>query len=137
MSNDREAFIAGLRALADHYEAHPDLHLPHLPDYSAAFHIFPRHDLDAQSAALGGLRRKEWGDELYGVTRDFGGGVTVSIKVPREQVCERVQVGTKKKWVPAPDAPMVEVEEPVYTWVCNDVESPPLATVGADTEDAF
>lgn len=35
-------------------------------------------------------------------------------------VCEKVQVGTIVKTVPAPGAPTIEVEEPVYEWRCAD-----------------
>lgn len=42
-------------------------------------------------------------------------------------VCERVQVGTRRVLRPAADAPMVEVDEPIYEVRCVD----PLATVVA------
>lgn len=35
-------------------------------------------------------------------------------------VCERVQVGTRKVMKPNPDAPLVEVEEPVFETRCID-----------------
>lgn len=35
-------------------------------------------------------------------------------------VCTRVQVGTVTKTIPDPDAPLIEVEEPVYEWRCAD-----------------
>lgn len=37
-----------------------------------------------------------------------------------EGVCERVVVGTRTVMKPAPDAPMIEVEEPIYEVRCVD-----------------
>lgn len=37
-----------------------------------------------------------------------------------ESVCVRVQTGTVTVTKPAPDAPTIEVEEPVYEWRCAD-----------------
>lgn len=52
--------------------------------------------------------RGEWSN---GITWYLGGG---------EGVCERVQVGTRTVLKPDPDAPLVEVVEPVFEVRCVD-----------------
>lgn len=37
-------------------------------------------------------------------------------------MCKKVQVGTRISYRPAPDAPMIQYEEPVYEYRCNDAE---------------
>lgn len=37
-------------------------------------------------------------------------------------LCTRVQTGTRTVTRPADDAEMIEVEEPVFEWICNDAE---------------
>jgi hypothetical protein len=45
-------------------------------------------------------------------------GLTFSIYLG-EGLCEKVQVGTRTVMRPAPDAPLVEVEEPIYEYKCQ------------------
>ena len=62
------------------------------------------------------LKRKDgqmtvWGAWSTGVTYYLWGG---------EGVCERVQTGTRKVLRPDPEAPLIEVEEPVFETRCVD-----------------
>lgn len=58
-------------------------------------------------------------DSFY--TRAKVGPVTVSVPAP-VSLCTRVQVGTRVVERPDPDAPMVEVVEPVYEYRCDGDE---------------
>jgi hypothetical protein len=47
----------------------------------------------------------------------------IEINIPRDEVCEKIQVGTKmvEKINPEFTIPMITVEEPVYEWKCPEV----------------
>jgi hypothetical protein len=47
----------------------------------------------------------------------------IEVNITRDEVCEQVQVGTRKVERPDPNVtvPMVEVEEPIYEWKCPEV----------------
>jgi hypothetical protein len=47
--------------------------------------------------------------------------LTIRVATQRENVCRRIQTGTKLVTKPAPDAPTIEVEEPVYEWECSPI----------------
>lgn len=46
-------------------------------------------------------------------------GLRVRVMMPYG-VCQRIQTGTKLVERPAPDAPTITVEEPVYEWACTE-----------------
>lgn len=61
--------------------------------------------------------RKEGTTLIYGIAF----GVTFRIDAG-SALCTRVQTGTRTVSRPAEDAEMIEVEEPVFEWICNDAE---------------
>lgn len=111
------AYTDGLRALADLFDAHPDK-TP--PDWSSIVVNLFVDDGDAALAlarSLGGnWEKQEYGDWL--ALRRTVGPHYIDIDVRRDQVCERVQVGTKTVEIPDPAAPTVTVEKPIYEWEC-------------------
>lgn len=96
--DERAATVAGLRAAADFFEANPDAPMPFGVDLGR--HMNDRDEFVSAVRALGSAR-KDFGSTYAQVARSFGGGVEIRYQAYREQVCERVVVGTRQ----------VEVEE--------------------------
>jgi hypothetical protein len=108
--DERAAFVTALRALADHYEATPDLPLPFEAVHqdpaigTFTFHAQSAGEYTAAVRALGGRREKGTGgtgDRLAATTRTFGPGVVFRVFVPRGEVCQRRVVDTVTKAVTA------------------------------------
>ena len=77
---------------------------------------FTREELQRTVRALGrGI--KEDDDRWAGVTRQFGGGVSVYAYTSREQVCRKVVTGTKV--IPAHVIPEHTVE--LVEWECEPI----------------
>jgi hypothetical protein len=115
----RVEFIAGLRELADFYEAHPTLQAPW--EGIAYFNLYPEGYFEntREGARLVAKEfspvKKDYSSETHFVLeKRFSGGVGFDFNFPRDVVCERKQVGTKI--VPASE----EREVPVYEWECTD-----------------
>jgi hypothetical protein len=130
----RAEYIAGLRALADVLEANPDIDPPgNQMTWVTSWLVDPKAETRKIIRAIGGKWDKRGGgtDGSIMVFESRISGLPVEILCQREQVCERVVVGTRQvtKTVPAPDAPMVEVTETVedIRWECH----PLLAESGA------
>lgn len=138
----KDEMVAGLRKMADWLEScHIDLPIPQTMAgsiYSGQI-TDPRgivHSIDsvvgmALIAAMAGDVDKEVSSQLFKLKKDFGGGVGIEWIAYRENVCERVVVGTKV--VPAQPAHYVEavpekVEE-VVEWKC-----PSLLKAGASVQ---
>lgn len=132
----RAEYIAGLRMLADLLEAHPDLVLPAGKDAFADLTVAifgddQREQMAAWTRALPGEKRKGQsgtnGDilTLNGQLR----GLHLRLICDRDEVCERVVVGTKTetKTVKDPallaEVPEVEVTEQVeiVEWRCTSI----------------
>ncbi len=107
--SDASDFVAGLRALADWYEAHPEQRRP-----LGLLNVFvsTKSDLIEATRALGTVQKNAYG-AWFSVSRSFGGGVTLEVNIARGQVCTRRVVGTTM--VPAQPASVVEIEE----WDCD------------------
>jgi hypothetical protein len=114
MSDKTHAFVAGLRDLADFYEARQDLEVPHWPVISVCPVDTPE---EARKAArLIGTARKEFADNMFILVRRFG-PVELRFIFLREAVCTRRVVGTRH--VPERYEPAREVE--VVEWDCEPV----------------
>jgi hypothetical protein len=135
----RAEYAAGLRAFADLIDANPDLPLPVQDKFEWTIWPSAVDDVKAEIARIrrllpGRFDKNDTADAYnskYFELRGHLHGIPLVISTYREQVCERVVVGTRQvtKTVPAPDAPMVEVTETVedVEWRC----SPLLADAGA------
>jgi hypothetical protein len=139
---DRAGYITGLRMLADLLEQHPELPLPYEGTASNRLWIFceTREDAAGYARVLPGRVGKHtdtnspaYGFELHGQL----GGLYVKVLARREQVCERVVVGTEEitRQVPDPavQVPMVEVTETVekVQWRCSPLLAGPTASPAA------
>lgn len=128
VSEETTTTADGLRALADILDAHPH-ELRHADFRSYLVYCKDREEMTAIIRAVGGRWDKDQPDgsaPYFGATLKLAGGVSLRVYTNRENVCERVQVGTEKVLVPAEQEPelapaaMVEVERPVYEWRCSD-----------------
>lgn len=123
MSDDltRQEAIDGLRAFADFLEQHPDSALPAAGDLYICDYQYSRDGLTKRARDLGGRWDKREGDTYFNLIRRFG-PVEYSIYTNREQVCERVVVGTEEVEVPDPDVevPMVTKTVEKVEWRCAD-----------------
>lgn len=131
MSTDRAAYTTGLRQLADLLDANPVIPLPYPGSTTwappMAIHTFDRDTLIATIRALPpGTWDKHYGDGPLGF--DLTGslaGLRVRVSGNREDVCERVVVGTETVTVPAEPAreatpERVETVE-VVEWKCSPI----------------
>jgi hypothetical protein len=131
---DRAAYTAGLRALADALDADPGLPLPY-DGTTSELSVFTSTKAEAAAYArlLPGKVDKAvtdgyYGFELHGTLH----GLRVLVYAPREQVCERVVLGTREvtREVPDPKAlaavPTTTVTETVedVEWICGSLLSP-------------
>jgi len=143
MTDNRQAFIDGLHQIADFLAEHPEVPLPYLGgDIRAGIprHCLPiylvsgpqREDLAVIAKAMGSASKvvDPDGDRFY-VTRRFG-AITLAASASRDEVCERVVVGTKEvtREVPDPAAlaavPKVSVTEVIeqVEWRCSPLLKP-------------
>lgn len=135
-----EEFIEGLRQIADFLTEHPEVPKPyHL--MGGEFFIYlhgkeQRATLATIAKAMGRAEKKVDGDH-YLVSRRFA-GITLIAQADREEVCERVVVGTREVEVEEPDpAALAAVPKVKRTKVVEDVEwrcTPLLAEPAPDAE---
>ena len=135
---DAQAIIDGLLNLAAMIELHPGLVDGGGPLRYAFDHlnVFPETRAGVAALARIGLRSgakvtKHQSDTYAGVDLHFGrpkgyaGKVTLSVRVDRDEICERVVTGTKTvtREVPDPDAPKISVTETVeeVEWRCRPI----------------
>lgn len=107
--SERAALITGLRDLADFLEQHPQVEGPYNPTLNAFA------DLAQVRAAthMSGTWTKEYISNWVAYRKQFG-PVTLDLNIDRDQVCRKVQTGTKR--VDAVEAH----DEPVFEWICDD-----------------
>ena len=107
-------FTDGLRAVADWYDAHPDISLPEgcLRGWLSTL------EEAAETARALGRCRKEFIGDVFALERDFGGGVALRFLASRGTVCTRRVTGTRM--IPAQPA---QPERPVdiVEWDCHSV----------------
>jgi hypothetical protein len=143
-TTDRAGYTAGLHALADALEQHPEIPLPY-HGTATALRIFTHNDAPIAMAALArvmtGAVQKVYDDADTTFGFDLVGqfhGLRVEGTAPRDQVCERVVKGTREitREVPDPQAlaavPTMTVTETVedVEWVCR-----PLLAADGETSD--
>lgn len=134
--NPRAEYIAGLRMLADLLEAHPELEAPHTGASNyASISVVPwgadaqREQLAAWARVLPGRKDKKEGGEGGKYLRLEGrlGALHIQVLCDRDEVCERIVVGTETvtETVPDPEAlaavPQIErtVEREIVKWECR------------------
>jgi hypothetical protein len=113
----RQEFVDNLRELADFLEKNPNL-IPWggFSCYRSARTI---DEFATLIKGTGGTWEKSVDEIDMEMTQLFGPH-RVTVYVPRGEICERVQTGTRTETVPDPDyeVPTIIQEVPVYEWVC-------------------
>lgn len=121
---------AGLRAAADLIDQHPDLPVPMVTGYTSGnvdVDWLIQHDKDQRDTMLrirrtiGGTWEKSPVSGYYQLRRRIG-DLTLIVTADREQVCERVVVGTQTVTVPAVEAQPERTEEiEIVEWRCEPI----------------
>lgn len=135
-TDTRSSYTAGLRALADLLDAHPQVPLPHYGTSGAPMAIFflsgedPKAALVAATRAFPGPKQKGVWDTYYDVQGSLH-GLHYKLTAFRDAVCERIVTGTREvvEEVPDPEA-LAAVPKVTVTTTVEDVEwkcSPLLA----------
>lgn len=120
--------IDGLRALADMFDAYPDLAAR--TRYSPVNMLVPVDDkhevaafIRAAKAHAAAIEKSASDSSKYFSALCKFGPVTLDVYLPREQVCERIVTGTETKMVPDPVAlaavPQVEQTVEKVEWKCR------------------
>lgn len=141
-TTERDNYVAGLRALADLLDDHPELPLPNTGRSNAFDWWIWDHDVEDPKATLAEIVRLIPGAKNKVVGEAAGSswftveatlrGLRIDVNANRATVCQRVVTGTREvvEEVPDPDAlaavPTVSVTKTVedFEWVCE----PLLAT---------
>ena len=126
--------IEGLRALADLFEANPELAEDfRYGDAFSKIHNPVSHNEDPRASmaawaragkAAGAPVAKDYGEKWGSVTVTLSDAVRIYTYAKREQVCTRIVTGTETVTVKVPDpsveVPMVEVEQTreIVEWQC-------------------
>jgi hypothetical protein len=118
---ERKALIDGLREFAQFLEDNPEAPMP-TATAGGRYNVFlpSRAAFVAAAKAVGGKLDKKDYPELMVLRRQFG-PIEYDLNVKREQVCERVLVGTRT--VPAVDA-QPQHQEDVFEWKCGSLLEP-------------
>src|SRR5882757_317031 len=126
--------IAKMRAIADFFEANPQLDVPS-QNQSVSVWVWGKEEMAKWAKALPGKKDKDqsgttyylrgklpvWAAELYYPSIELVEPVTVTISSSRETICERVVTGKEFKEVkvyPPSTTEMQEVE--IVEWRCTD-----------------
>lgn len=118
----RASDIAGLRQLANWLEDHPGIEAPYAMGGAVFVELAEARDFMAE--APGGWDKRDSGD-YWAYGRQFAGHVTYTAYVARENLCRKVQIGTKTV-----DA-VPEHDEPIYRWECAPVDELDVDTLAA------
>lgn len=133
----RNAFIKGLRDLADAFESRPNMPIP---PYGLEIHVDMTvseygyvdgkyetiynneqtlRDLKRATRAIPGRKEKVFLDWAFQVKKDFGGQVVYKIRASRESVCKKVLTGNKTVHAASTHYTPERIVED-YEWVCED-----------------
>jgi hypothetical protein len=118
---DRQKFADSLRDLARFIETHPRVQVP----IRETFYIFPKKEEIGTYARELGKAKKRGGDTFFDLVKDFGPACELQVSWYREQVCERVVVGTETVEERVPDTYTTQtVTRDKVEWHCPKVLEP-------------
>jgi len=110
---ENKDYVAGLRAMADFYEKHPDLPKP-FDDGVAVVYVASKAGM-VEVARQAGKVEKKYSDHYFELTKQLG-AIQLSFFTLREAVCRAIIKG--KKTVPSYYVPEHEVDD--IEWVCDE-----------------
>jgi hypothetical protein len=111
--------------VADYYEAHEEIKLPH--DYTSIDN-FAMHSKEDAATVIRSLGKcvKQYNDHALYIMKEMAPGVSIRFVFNRQQVCERVVVG--QKVTPAQVLPprltetiIPEKVEDIVEWRCGSI----------------
>ena len=111
ITDERQAYVLGLRELADFLDAHQGLPMPVGLNHNSF--VYSKAEL-AALARTGVRWEKDWNGDFFYLRVTFSGGHTYDVNVNREQVCRKIVTGTRIQAA----VPAHEVEE--FHWVCDE-----------------
>lgn len=123
-TENRAAYITGLRELASMLETHSELPLP---SDNFIRYCWSDEEFTPAVKALGSCN-KEYSEYYATVSRMFG-PIKYGVQISREKVCTRRVVGTKKepeRYIPGYTVPEREVE--IVEWDCHPLLAEPPET---------
>jgi len=138
---ERAEYIAGLRMLADALETNPELTLPYTGRTTTTINVIPfdnqREQLAAWARVLPGRKEKQPRGQYFDLIGAFR-GLKMMVICHRDEVCERVVLGTREvtETVPDPDliaaVPTVTVTKTVedVVWRCRPLLADADPTAG-------
>lgn len=119
-------YAESLRLIADFFEQHEEIEIPHDAESFNYFQARSRSELGRLIRAFDGSCTKHYDESFRGsfdVRKKFG-SITFKAICYRDTVCERIEVGKRtipELVVPArPEEVIPAHDEPVYEWSCND-----------------
>ena len=112
-------YASSLRMIADWFEAHPEVPLPH---DAAEFGLFTVHDREGMEkvARIFGSCEKEYTEGFFKLKKKFG-EIEMRVIASRDQVCKRKVVGVKL----VPEVTIPAHNKDIVEWEC--FETPLLA----------
>ena len=123
---NRRTYVNGLRAAADFYEQHVDVKLPGDTGINN-YIVNTKEDARVIIKALGSCKKK-YDDVYFHISKEISPGFTLRFVLTRDNVCEKVQVGTKsvpEHVIPAEPAREEKVvlarEEPIWEYRCPSI----------------
>ena len=131
MDEYRRNKIAGIREMINFLEVNEDVPLPHF----GMFIAFPADDQVSEMARALKPVTKEFGNYYFTLDKKFSENVTLSMHWSRENVCERIVIGTKDIEREVIPERVVEAHtEDIVEWACPDaILSTDKETVSEDS----
>ncbi len=120
LTERQTTWLSDLRHMLEWMEDHPQFIAEHI-GFQVDLFVYGDDQLGQMREMIRG--HGKWNKEDMGswfTLRKSFGEHKVQINAVREEVCERVEVGTETVTIPDPDAPKVTVERPVYEWKCPE-----------------
>jgi hypothetical protein len=108
-------YVQGLRDMANFLEKNPCC----IPQSDGVgVHTFFSDAEEIEMVAGAQKWEEDSSDSFFALRKNFGPH-QVSINTNRENVCEKVEVGTESVEIRNPDAPKITVVRPIYEWKCQ------------------
>lgn len=108
----RETKLADMREVLRFLEDNPEIPMPYFGMVTAF--VYGEGDVDALARAMAPCK-KDVASGFFSLTREFG-SVELSVNFEREQVCERIVIGSKE----VPEKIIEGYTEDVVEWKCPD-----------------
>jgi hypothetical protein len=121
MSEERALYVAGLREIADFYDAHPEVPTP--SDGHNNYAVNTDEDARKLAKALGTFK-KEYSEDMFTMSKTFG-SIQAKFVFYRKAICKAKVVGVKTieaQFVPAYTVPARTVD--IIEWDCGSLLDP-------------